>query len=274
MQQIRTLLPAMTLEQAKQKCPQAFATEPSNDVSSRYIFVSTENIISDMENLGWYVVSAMQRKARKGVETRFTPHMIIFQNPDIQITSEDEKLAPSIILLNSHDGTHTLQFRMGIFRAACSNGLVIPEEEFTSFKIRHRGYTFDLLKQSMETSLSLISEKVDVINKMMARTLTDQEQMDLALKALLIRTKISPESVETVTYSEETLRDVLVARRPADRWDTLWHVFNRVQEAVTHGGFPVEVSNGTRRNLPALKSFERDFDMNQKLFAKALEFVN
>ena len=99
MQQIRTLLPAMTLEQAKQKCPQAFATEPSNDVSSRYIFVSTENIISDMENLGWYVVSAMQRKARKGVETRFTPHMIIFQNPDIQITSEDEKLAPSIILL-------------------------------------------------------------------------------------------------------------------------------------------------------------------------------
>jgi hypothetical protein len=70
------------------------------------------------------------------------------------------------------------------------------------------------------------------------------------------------------------LRDVLVARRPADRWDTLWHVFNRVQEAVTHGGFPVEVANGTRRNLPALKSFERDFDMNQKLFAKALEFVN
>jgi len=275
LQNIRTLLPAMSLEQVRQSCPQAFATTPSNEVSNRYVFVNTESIINDMYSLGWYVVSAKQRKPRAGVETRFTPHQIIFQNPKIQIVSEDENLAPSIILMNSHDGTHTLQFRMGIYRAACSNGLVIPEDEYTSFKIRHRGYTFDTLKESMEKSLSLVSEKTEVINTMIGREMNEQEQMDLALKALLIRTNISTESVETpITYSEETLRAVLQPRRPADRWNTLWHVFNRVQEAVTHGGFQVEVENGKRRNLPALKSFERDFRMNEKLFSEALEYIN
>lgn len=275
MENIRTLLPALTLDEVRQSCPQAFAVEPSNEVSERYVFVNTENIINDMLALGWHVVSAKQRKPRAGVKTRFTPHQIIFQNPEIQIVSEDEKLAPSIILMNSHDGTHTLQFRMGIYRAACSNGLVIPEDEYTSFKIRHRGYTFDTLKESMDRSLALVSEKTEVINTMIGRELTEKEQMDLALKALLIRTNISTESVETpITYSEETLRDVLKPRRPQDRWNTLWHVFNRVQEAVTHGGFQVEVENGKRRNLPALKSFERDFRMNEKLFSEALEYIN
>lgn len=271
---IKTLLPAMSMEEVRKSCAQAFATTPSNEVSDRYVFVNTENIINDMLALGWHVVSAKQRKPRAGVETRFTPHQIIFQNPEIQIVSEDEKLAPSIILMNSHDGTHTLQFRMGIYRAACSNGLVIPEDEYTSFKIRHRGYTFDILKESMDRSLALVSEKTEIINTMIGRELSEQEQMDLALKALLIRTNISTESVETpITYSEETLRDVLKPRRPQDRWPNLWTVFNRVQESVIRGGIKVEVENGTKRNLPALKSFERDFDINQKLFAEALEYI-
>ena len=271
---IKTLLPAMTIEEVKASCKQAFAIEPSNKVSSKYVFVSTETIIEDMQALGWYVVSAKQRKSQKNVNTRFTPHMIIFQNPDVLITSEDEKLAVSVILLNSHDGTHVLQFRMGIYRAACSNGLVIPVEEYSSFKMRHRGYSFDSLKESMLNFLGKVTNKIDVINKMVEIDLTEDQKMDMALKALLIRNNISIDSVDAPKYSEATLKSVLAPRRPQDRFDSLWLIMNRVQESVTHGGFKVEIDGEKPRKLPAIKSFEKDFDLNEKLFSLALEYIN
>ena len=274
MKNIKTLLPALTKEQVAAVCPQAFASKPSNTVSDKYVFVNTESIIDDMEQLGWYPVSASQRKPRAGVQTRFSSHMIIFQNPDIQITSEEEKLAPSIILINSHDGTRTFQFRMGIYRLVCSNGLVIPAEEYTSFRIRHIGYTFDQLRDSMNKSIERISEKVQLINKMIERDLTEQEQMDLALKALLVRSGVESTAVETPKYSEETLKEVLRPTREADQGDNLWVVFNRVQEAVTRGGFRVGVEGRKAQALTKIKSFEKDFKVNEKLFEMALEVLN
>lgn len=273
MQKLRTLLPAMSLEEVRTLCPQAFSDSPSMEVSSKYIFMSTETIIEDMESLGWYVVSARQRKPQRGKYTKFSPHMIIFQNPDVQIKSEDEKLAVSAILLNSHDGTHPVVFRMGIFRAACSNGLVVVENEMNSFKIRHRGYSFEELQKNMRVFLENIPNQVDVLNKMSDRILTEEEQMDIALKALLIRTGVSGEAVETPIYSQETLKEVLKPRRVLDAGDSLWLTLNRVQESVTHGGFKVETESGKMRKLAPVKSFEKDFDLNDKLFSVAMEFL-
>jgi hypothetical protein len=274
MENIKTLLPALTKEQVAAVCPQAFASKPSNNVSDKYVFVNTESIMDDMQALGWYPVSAKQRKPRPGVHTRFSSHMIIFQNPELQITSEEEKLAPSIILINSHDGTRTFQFRMGIYRLVCSNGLVIPEEEYTSFRIRHMGYTFDQLKESMTKAVERISEKVQVINQMIEKQLTEQEQMDLALKALLIRSGVNTETVEAPKYSEESLKEVLKPSREEDKGDNLWVVFNRIQEAVTRGGFRVGVEGEKTRPLNKIKSFEKDFKVNEELFEAALEILN
>jgi hypothetical protein len=273
MQNLKTLLPALSMDQVRTACPMAFSESPSNDVSNRYVFMNTETIIKDMESLGWVVVSAKQRKAQKGVSTRFSPHMIIFQNPDLQIKSEDERLAISAILINSHDGTQPVEFRMGIFRAACSNGLVVVENEFNSFKIRHRGYSFEELQKGMRTFLDNIPSQVDVINQMSERILTEEEQMDIALKALLIRTGVSDQTVEAPSYSEETLKEVLKPRRLLDNGDNLWLVLNRIQESVTHGGFRVETELGKKRKLSPVKSFEKDFDLNDKLFSVAMEYL-
>lgn len=273
MQKIRTLLPALSMDEVRTACPQAFSDSPSMEVSSKYIFMSTETIIKDMESLGWYVVSARQRKPQSGKYTKFSPHMIIFQNPEVQIKSEDEKLAVSAILINSHDGLQPVVFRMGIFRAACSNGLVVVENEMNSFKIRHRGYSFEELQTRMRTFLDNIPHQVDVINKMAEKVLTEEEQMDIALKALLIRTGVSDEVVETPIYSKETLKEVLRPRRLLDAGDNLWLTLNRVQEAMTHGGFKVETESGKMRKLAPVKSFEKDFDLNDKLFTVAMELL-
>ena len=63
--------------------------------------------------------------------------MITFQNPDIMIKGKDgDDAYPRIIMTNSHDGFNAFQFKVGIYRLVCSNGLVVADEEFSDFKLK------------------------------------------------------------------------------------------------------------------------------------------
>ena len=94
----------LTKEELKAQCPVAFATKPTNDaVTDKYVHISTEKVIDDLEKLGWKPVEATQRRSR-GKDTIFSKHMIQFQNPDIIVKGEDgDDAYPRILLTNSHE---------------------------------------------------------------------------------------------------------------------------------------------------------------------------
>lgn len=266
----------LSKDELQVKCPVAFATQPTNSaVTDKYVHISTEKVIDDLEKLGWLPVDATQRKAR-GENTIFSKHMIQFQNPDIKVTASDgDDAYPRILLTNSHDGMTSFQFRVGIFRLVCSNGLVIATDEFESFKIRHKGYTFEELRNVVIQAVEDLPNKVEVMNKMTQRQLTEEEQRKLALDALLIRSGITPGSDEAKEkeYDEETLDEILEARRPQDEGDDLWKTFNRVQEAITQGGFSAALVGAKVRKVRKIKSFEKDTKINQELFKLATALI-
>lgn len=279
MQNLLTLLPILSEQEFKRACPIAFTSDPSQQVSGKYVFVNTSDVVSDLGKLGWFPVKANMRAPRKSTGTsRFSRHQVILQNPDIKIVSDNnpqDVMCPSIILTNSHDGTCTFQFRFGIYRAICSNGLVVPEKEFETIRIRHIGYTFDVLKEQMNKLVKEIPGRVEIINRMLDKELTQEEQEEMALKALLIRAGVNTdEVVEQPKYSRETIDKVLTVRRAGDEGNNLWSVFNRVQEAMVRGGFRVEVEGKRANKLRPIKAFEKDMTVNQKLFDMALEYVN
>lgn len=274
---LKTLRPTASKEDLRKVCPTAFACQPSNHVSDKYVFVNTETVIDDLEKLGWFPVAAYMRKQRKAeTPSRFSRHMVIFQNPDVTISrGGDDKMAATIILTNSHDGTSTFQFRMGFYRAVCENGLVLPEEEFTAFRIRHIGYTFQELQDKIQKVVELVPTKVELLNKMAAVELTEEQIHDMAVKAMLIRAGIATDAEDVPVYASSTIEAMLEPRREADKSSDLWTVFNRVQEAVVRGGFRVEVEGKARaRKLKPIKSFEKDMDINQQLFELALQYAN
>ena len=266
----------LSKEELQVQCPVAFATQPTNSaVTDKYVHISTEKVIDDLEKLGWLPVEASQRKAR-GTNTIFSKHMIQFQNPDIKVTASDgDDAFPRILLTNSHDGMTSFQFRVGIFRLVCSNGLVIATDEFESFKIRHKGYTFEELRNVVIQAVEDLPNKVEVMNKMTQRQLTEEEQRKLALDALLIRSGITPGSEEAKekNYDEETLDEILEARRPQDEGADLWKTFNRVQEAITQGGFSAALVGAKVRKVRKIKSFEKDTKINQELFKLATAMI-
>ena len=266
----------LTKDQIRELAPVAFATEPTNpDVSKKYLHVNSETIIDDLAELGWKPVSAAMRKS-KGKETIFSKHMITFQNPDIMIKGKDgDDAYPRIIMTNSHDGFNAFQFKVGIYRLVCSNGLVVADEEFSDFKIRHKGYSFDELRAVVNKAVSDLPNKVEVLNKMKARTLTQDEKNKLALDAMLIRAGITPDTKEAkeFDYDEETIEDILEPKRKEDKGDDLWKVFNIVQEKITQGDFSAALRGAKVRKVRKIKSFEKDLKVNQDLFKLATSLV-
>ena len=260
----------LTKEQIKNSSPLVFADAPTNpDVSNKYLFVNTETIIDDLEKLGWLPVQAAQRKSRKAGGTIFSKHMVAFQNPDIKITSKDgDDAYPRILLTNSHDGMQAFKFSVGIFRLVCSNGLVVADEQFSDFKIKHKGYTFTELRNVVKQAVEDLPNRVQVMNDMKNRILTEDEKRKMALDAMLIRA-----GVKELQYDEETITDILDPKRDADKGDDLWRVFNVIQEKITQGDFHAALTGAKVRKVRKIKSFEKDMKVNKELFKLATALV-
>ena len=215
------------------------------------------------------------RKSR-GKDTIFSKHMVTFQNPEIKITSKDgDNAFPRIILTNSHDGLQAFKFSVGIFRLVCSNGLVVADEKFSDFKIRHKGYTFAELRDVVAQAVKDLPNKVEVLNKMRNKILTQDEKQKLALDAMLIRAGITPDSdkAKKFEYDEETIEDILEPKRNEDKGDDLWKVFNVIQEKITQGEFHAALKGAKVRKVRKIKSFEKDLQVNKELFKLATALV-
>ena len=266
----------ITKSQLREICPLAFASEPTNpDVSKKYLFVNTETVIDDLGKLGWLPVQAAQRKSR-GNGTIFSKHMVSFQNPDIKITSKDgDDSFPRIIMTNSHDGMQAFKFSVGIFRLVCSNGLVVADEQFSDFKIKHKGYTFADLRDVVTTAVKDLPNKVEVLNEMKSRILTQDEKNKLALDAMLVRAgiEIGSKKAKKFVYDEETIEDILEPKRDEDKGDDLWRVFNVVQEKITQGEFSAALKGAKVRKVRKIKSFEKDLKVNKDLFQLATSLL-
>ena len=151
-----------------------------------------------------------------------------------------------------------------------------PEDKYTiktvtQVAISTATYGIDL---DVNTKINT-SNKVEVLNKMKARTLTQEEKNKLALDAMLIRAGITPDSKEAkeFDYDEETIEDILEPKRKEDKGDDLWKVFNIVQEKITQGDFSAALRGAKVRKVRKIKSFEKDLKVNQDLFKLATSLV-
>jgi hypothetical protein len=207
-------------------------------------------------NLGWEVTKVQEVNSRK--YKGFQKHLVVFRNPDIMIKGENgDDSFPQILLTNSHDGKAAFNFRVGIFRMICSNGLVISDADFSNVSIRHINYTFESLQVKINEIIAKLPGLVNKINTFKAKTLTEVEMNDFATKASQLRTK------KTVN-----IMDVLSATRTEDQGNDLWVVFNRVQEKILGGSY---TSGG--RKARSVKNFQKDIQLNEQLFELAESYL-
>jgi len=270
----------LSLEEIKEIAPSVFTTNGSKDTSDKYTHIPTDRVIRDLELLGWKVADVKEVSARKDTTIGYQKHLVVFRNDDVVITGEDgDTVYPQILLTNSHDGKNAFKFQAGLFRMICENGLVIADESFEDYSIRHMGYDFEALQSLIKEMVANLDVTVESMNKMKQIELDEKQQIELAKKLLEVRLEGTGN-----TYDKNQPEMINWSQRKEDNGVDLWSVFNRQQENIMEGNFKYfnEEKYGkyenvniefASRNARPIKNFKQDMDVNKKMFAVALELV-
>ena len=217
-----------------------------------------------MDTLGWKVGQATSVRSRKNAG--YQKHLIKFFNPSIEINGDDGLMYPQILLTNSHDGKSSFKFEAGIFRLVCSNGLVIKSHDFGSFNIRHMGYSFEQLQTNIKEFVDGLPTIVERMNLFITKVMSEKEMKAFAQQAVDARF-----GGAQVTGIE--LEALLAIERNEDDGNTLWKVFNRVQEKLVGGSFTYVNEEGKLRKARPIKNFQQDMALNGQLWEIAEQFV-
>jgi hypothetical protein len=256
----------MTLSEAQTVAPAIFATEPASYINlKRYNFVPTTDIIEKMTGQGWVLTNAKQSSTNSDLRMKYGVHTVEFQNPELFIKDSIGGVEgrPTVIFMNSHDGSRPIQSELGIFRLVCSNGLVIKSQDFGGFRERHTRLTNDAVKSLLEEKIQLMDSAVQKINKWNGVEMKSIDMRKFATDALVLRIG------EDRQPEDHEILSILEPKRSADSANTLWHVYNRVQENLIKGGF--DLGNRVAR---AITNPLADMKLNQDLWQLAEDYAS
>jgi len=240
----------------KHLAPSIFANSPSFEVSEKYAFIPTIEVVKMFRSNSWYPVEAKESFVRLSHNQGYQKHLIRFRHIGDFLNEKEEAI--EIILTNSHNRTSSFIIQAGVFRFICGNGLVVANNIFEKIAIRHIGFKEVAVKEAIErivANTDKINEKIGLYKQI---ELTNTEQLSLARAAKDIRFK---------PYQEVNIYDLIKSHRKEDNGNDLWKVFNRIQENAIRGG--VKGKNLlTNRNFTSksIKSIDKLISINEKLF--------
>jgi hypothetical protein len=259
---------AITKHQLKAIAPAALAKEASPNVSAKYHFYPTRTIIDALLAENWAVIEAKTANSRSNAPTQYRRHALAFADRDVLKHRSDYTEIPRIILTNSHDGNAALKMFAGLWRFVCSNGMVVSDGIVQSVRIAHTHRTIEEVvraAQAFREHTELVGEH---INAFKAKVLTPAEVQEFARCAIVLR---QPQNSESVIAPD----DILAVKRQEDVGNDLWLTFNRVQEHVLQGGFPIyrHTANGwVERTARPIKGIDQSRELNTQLWDLAERF--
>ena len=210
------------------KAPAIFGAPIDGNVSKKYQAVSTYEVVGLMKDLGWNPVAASQVKPRKN-DPSVVCHAVVFQSENAK--ENENGVTGQVVLVNSHDAKSCYRLYYGLYRFVCANGLMVGDE-FAKACIRHMGKDalFENITKVTQEFVSHGTQVNDQIDRWRNIHMEYAHQVAFAEEAL---------KLYFVEKSRKWLQPsaFLEARNSEDHNnDSLWSVFNKVQENVYKGG--------------------------------------
>jgi hypothetical protein len=205
----------------------ALATHASSALSDRYGFIPTTEIIEAFGRDGWQLTNAKETKVRKPCRQGLQRHLLRFAHESQLQVSQGERI--EMLLINSHDGTSSVQLAAGVYRFACANGLVVADSTVASIRLGHHKLSMNTVLGASHKILGQAEKVTEVIHQWKNTPLSEEDAFHLAEQGIKLR------------WPDETLAPIspLVALSPSREADVgldLWRVFNRVQSSLIQGG--------------------------------------
>ena len=232
----KNMIQTLTLNEAIQAVPAIGATRAAEKTSGTYQFVSTRNILEQVQEQGWRITGAHSQGRSLHAQHRVT----LVHERDLAIAEDADGGQDGILrieMFNSHNLTKRFMMALGYFRFACSNGLVIATGPSETIRTKHR--FSDSRMEAIMDKIANVSERfprvLEVINDFKSRQLTEDEQRSFAEFAIKGRYLYRQALPKTFANLDVMSQRMLGARRQEDEGNTAWEVYNRVQENIVRG---------------------------------------
>lgn len=245
----------LNFETLKSQVPAIFTTSPSPKMSDKYSFVPTMDILQNFEQEGWQVYSAKQTG-----RSQFATHEIRLRNGELPAVGDSLIEA---VIRNSHNGLTTFSVSSGLHRLVCSNGLTVPTSLAEQFNIRHQNFDLGEVRRLTDSFASRLPIIQESLVKMESRELSMDEKVGFVKGAAAIRWK------EGNMPSTMSIEEILNPIREGDVGNSLWKVFNVVQEKMVRGGVGYRSGRGRLTSMRELKNISVVNNVNTKLWELA-----
>ena len=250
------LINPLTHTELMAQAPALFTEEPHYDVSEKYHFIPTIDVITKITEYGWHPVSVQEAGVRDLDKEGYQRHLVRFRHFDDLLAPQAN--AVELLLFNSHDRSTAFSISAGIYRFVCANGLVIADSVFESYKIKHIGDRDNDVAAAIANITSFKPKLEQKIHNFEAIELSESEKQAFARSAIPLR-------------FEEHLRvdynDLLVPHRVEDEHDDLYSVLNVIQENMLRGNISgTNKETGRRFTSREITSISKDVDVNQGLW--------
>ena len=229
--------------------------DPEN-TSGKYSFIDTKTVVDNMLDLG-YEIFGFRRPLTRTAGGIYGLHELDFR------LSEHMKLptgeVPRILFYNTYNGTRRAQFLGGVFRFACSNGVVIGDASHEE-KFLHMNLSEEDFLDKFDDAVISAQKGSDVLDDLKAITLDPSQYYEMADKALALRFP----GDDPVLDIEAPV--VLAPRRQADTHTDLWTTWNVLQENLMKGGVPGVNHKGQIQVSRPVNEIQKSTKLNRDLW--------
>jgi hypothetical protein len=246
----------LSLDEVRTRAPAVFAPAAHEELSTKYTFLPTEQVLSGLMSAGFVPVDARQVHTRR-TSPLHAQHAVRLRRRFETISLRDS--APEILLLNSHDGSSTYRLLMALYRAVCENGLVVSRGAFPTICVAHRGNVVDEVVSGAFQMSERFDQLAAQVERMEARQMFKDEQLAFAERALALQ-------YEDAWHAGMSPAQLLTIRRPQDIADDLYTVLNRVQENLLRGGLTRRAPSGRLTRTRRVTSIRKDVTLNSQLW--------
>lgn len=266
---------ALSTDDLRRCAPSIFAEHARPGVSSRYTFVSTQQVVALLGAEGWEPVKASEQRVRLEDRIGFQMHEIRFaRRVDLEAGAfQVGNTRPEMILQNAHDGSRAYRIDAGLYRLVCRNGLTVADADFAHVSIRHVDVSADAFAKAAQSVAENTPRALEAVAKWQGVQLPQATRVEFARRAAALRWDAGNPVIQALNPEK-----LLAPARYGDAATDLWTTFNVVQEHLARGGdryLSHSGGAGLRRNRTRpVADLTEGLRMNKALWALASEFAN
>lgn len=245
----------ITLETLRTQTPAVFATSASPKMSDKYTFVPTIEILENFDREGWKVYSAKQLG-----QSQYSSHEIRLRNGELPQVGDSLVEA---VIRNSHNGMSTFSVSAGLYRLVCSNGLTVPTSVADAITVKHMRVDMGAVRMITDEFADRLPMIQRSVGRMESTSLNDEKTMDMLSKASLIRWE------KGSVPSSLNLNDLVRPEREGDVGNSVWKIFNVIQEKFVRGGTQYRSKKNRLVTMKEIKNFQNINKINTNLWELA-----